>query len=272
MKKVYIYTILLLLLFLIQSCRTYRQLWYTNPLNAASQPYVAMPTFKDSSKSATYANINFYKGSANDYGSDEVNLFSLGIYRTKKINMFQLYYGGNFFIGNYVLHPLESDDMNYFQYKKIEYGNIYKTFSAAGVMGGINYTVQGKNSEWRVLGFEFTINKEFGNYLNFRESLSDSSTTLLIKNSGYTTLGLNTEVISYLRKGSLGMKFSYGYIIEKEYIKPKVYDIHNGNQRQSFNYLTLAISYTNKKYTGYIQSDFGIKASGTKVGFVYRLW
>ena len=262
----------MLLLYSLQSCRTYRQLWYTSPLNASSQPYVAMPTFKDSSKSATYANINFYKGSANDYGSDEVNLFSLGIYRTKKINMLQLYYGGNFFIGNYVLHPLTTDDMNYFQYKKIEYGNINKPFSAVGLMGGINYTVRAKNSEWRLLGLEFTTNKEFGNYLNFRESLSDSSTTLLIKNSAYTTLGLNTEIISYLRKGSLGLKFSYGYILEKDYLKPKIYDIHNGNQRQSFNYVTLAISYTNKKYTGYIQSDFGIKASGSRVGFVYRLW
>jgi hypothetical protein len=122
-----------------------------------------------------------------------------------------------------------------------------------------------------VLGLEFITNKEFGNYLNFRNSLSDSSATVLIKKSFYTTLGFSSEIISYTSFGCVGFKYSYALVLGREYSNPKTYDIYSPGPIQPYDISTLTTSLTYKKYTGYLQANFGKIAGGLKFGFVYRL-
>jgi len=272
-KSFFYYTALIASLCSLQSCYEFHQLWYASPMNASNKPYLAKPTYKDSSKTATYAHLSYYGGTANDYHRDAVNMVNAGIYQARKLGDFQFYYGGNFTLGNYVVHPLEEDDRLHFGYKEIDYGsNVHKPFSSIGLMGGVNYTIKQKAGEIRLLGLEFATNKEYGSYLSFRNSLADSSTTVNMKSSSFSTIGLNSEWIGYTRYGHIGVKFSYDIVLEKEYQKPKTYDIYDNNQRKSYDYTITTFVYNRKRYTLYLQSASGIKAGGTRFGVVYRLF
>jgi hypothetical protein len=271
MRKCFYVVAILMFFVSLQSCYINRQLWYSSPLNVANQPYIALPTFKDSIKAATYCYTSIYSGLANDQKSDEVLLINLGVYRTKKLNNFQFYYGANFGFGSYKLRPLDSENTNYFKYNPILFSTLENSFSAIGLLAGINYTIKSDIADWRIFGLEFTTNNEFGNYLKFRESLQDSSTTFVSKSSNFTTLGANTEVILHNKNVNIGAKLSVGMPLGNDYINPKVYDIYDNSQRPSFTYTSLTLSLTHKKYTGYFQGNFGVKASGIRFGILYRL-
>jgi len=241
-------------------------------LNGKNNGYVAMPLVKDSIKKATYAHINFATGytsssfnsessslgvsSGGSYSFDKYLSLETGLYQTRKMKNFQAYYGANFCFGNYVQSITT---------------NTNKTFSTVGLMGGINYVIKKRGFEWRGLGLEFSSNKEFGNYLDFRKNTNDSLATVLIKNPNYTTLGLSTEIISYTNYGSVGAKLSFGGILEKEYNNARTNDFNTNYKKKDFYYSTFTLSHTKKKVTEYLQLNKGIQTAGVKFGVVYRL-
>lgn len=272
MKSTVICFVFFAALLALQSCTSYQHLYYTSPLNGKNNSYVAMPLANDSAKVANYAHIsaaagytssafyaepyNFILPSGGSYQFDKYLFLETGLYQTRKFNNFQAYYGGNICYGNY---------------KQVIAGNSNKTFFTLGAMGGINYVIKMRHSEWRILGLEFSSNREYGSYLNFRKDSYDSLTTVLIKNPNYTTLGLSTEFLEYNKKGSFGAKLSFGGVLEKEYIDTKTNDIYSKNRRRDFYYSTFTLSHTVNKTTAYMQANKGIQTAGFKFGVVYRL-
>ena len=273
MKNLFIYWVILFAsLCLLQSCASYQHLYYVSPLNGKNNNYVAMPLMKDSIKIANYAHISFAAGYTSSsygvtsstlgvstdgsYSFDKYFFLETGFYQTRKINNFHTYYGGDFCYGNYV-YSITS--------------NTNKTFSTVGLIGGIDYVIKKRSFEWRLVGLEFSSNKEFGNYLDFRKNTYDSLATVLIKNSNYTTLGLSTEIISYTRDGSICAKFSFGGILEKEYNNTKTNDFNSNYKKKDFYYSMVTLSHTKKRVTTYLQMNKGIQTAGIKFGILYRL-
>jgi len=264
------YSSIALIISAIFSSCSYQQAYYVSPFNGNSNTYHATPLLSDSVKSAIYLSGNMYSGSANYNGSDDVINFEGDVYRTQQFGLLEAYYGLNASFGNYDVAELDSD----YTYSTVNYQLINsmagsKSFGGVGAEGGINFTLPMAHGEWRLFGMEVSSHKEFGSYLDFRNLLPDSAATLIIKNSFFSTLGFYSELVKKVKHGSYGFRIASGTILESAYHNLNIYD--NTGSDLKFRYTDLTFDYTWEQWTGYIQSKSATKASGVKLGIIYRL-
>lgn len=266
------------------SCLYERHGYYLSPQNSNSHPYQPIPMKADSLKSAIYANAVFATGTANDYGTDWINVFMMGLHRSHNFGDFQAYYGANLSLGSYHL-------ADYYNSHYVYSGGLFGTyipgdslyhipgsakfFGGYGVSGGINFVTTshhekyGKHAEWRVLGVETSLQNEFGEYKDFRKNLPDSAANIIFRNHFTAYLGFYTEWLWTNRSlMEFGFKIVGGWLLNS----PGNYsNWNNSNYIFPVTYFSPSFHVTKDHYTGFIQFNFGTYADNFQFGFTYHL-
>jgi hypothetical protein len=236
----------------------------------------------DSLKSAVYVAGIFSLGSANDRGADHVTMFEGTVHRSNNFGIFQAYYGTNLSLGSYYVDDYYNLNHNF----NGGYGSPYmldssnhipgshKFFGSYGISGGINIVAthqhirKYRHSEWRILGLETSLQKEFGSYSDMRDKLSDTATNIIFRKQFSAYLGLYTEWLWTNRdKVEFGFKLATGMDLSPgsnytKYYAPSILPLYS---------FSMAFHVKKDRYTGFIQTNFGTYADNIQFGLSYRL-
>src|ERR1700744_5358716 len=177
--------------------------YFLSPLNSTTQYYHTIPVRADSIRSASYVNAAITLGAANESGRDNIYSFNGNFSRSHNLGLVQVYYGAGATIGDYVIQKVSNTD--------ITIPPTDNFFGAVGFNGGMNLVVpfDNRGSEWRIIGIETSLQNEFGEYLQFRKSLKDSTVSLAEGNNWTTTLGWYSEFVVKTKNGNeVGDKIS----------------------------------------------------------------
>jgi hypothetical protein len=268
-------------LFFLPGCLTPfpQHAYYISPLNGNNVRYQPLPLLQDSSHTAIYTGVSFFTGSANEQGTDYFTGGRLSLSAAHHYGMFQFYYGIDGTLGSYSLGRWDSGYTNtLFPLRTAppfysELLNSYsgpRTFGSAGFQAGIDAAVPVPGGEWRFLGLESSLHREFGDYLSFRKELPDSLASLNIRNPFFGTFGITSEMIGRTRHGEFGFRAAYGWMLGKSYRDPGVYD-DVGAHYLHYRYFTFSLHYTYERYTGFMLLNAATKASSFQLGLQYRL-
>jgi hypothetical protein len=246
------------ILYILTGCETPDYL--LSPLHSNSHPYYTIPVRADSIKSAIYANIHYTVGHANFNSRDDMYDFQGSLSRSHNFGYIQAYYAANITIGNYGVHDYTNTYISYPQTDRY--------FGAYGFNGGVNFVapLDKKGSEFRV-GIETSLQKEFGDYLNFRKSLPDSSIDILDKESFVKTVGIYFDFIRKARKSGneIGYKLGFG----NSY--PSEGTFTGDDSRVSPAYVSNTFHFAKDRFNGFTQLNIGTKAYSFQIGAGYRL-
>ncbi len=236
----------------------------------------------DSLKSAFYVNGIFSSGSANDAGADHVTMFQGSAHRSNNIGIFQAYYGANLSLGSYYVEDYYNFNYNYnipngYLYLRDSSNHIpgaHNFFGSYGISGGINIVAthqhvrKYRHSEWRILGLETSLQREFGTYSNMRSKLPDTAANIIFRKqfSGY--LGLYSECLWTNRDNiEFGFKLAAGTDLNpgsnySNYYAQSILPLYS---------FSIAFHVKKDRYTGFIQTNFGTYADNIQFGLSYRL-
>jgi len=263
-------------------CLSYRQqAYFTSPLNGYANNYHPLPQVRDSAHTAVYAHAGFLTGTANVRHRDDVNAFRGSFTVAHHGKWWQAYYGGDLTLGSYNMGKWDSGGYTgstpYPQAPPPVYSvgilNSHAgshSFGGAGFHGGVNMVIPFRDGEWRILGLETSLYREFGDYLSIRKQLPDTAATLIARNPFYGTLGLGSELVGSTMHGEFGFRISLGRVLGYPYWNPDIYD-NDSHSYLHYWYLTLSSHYTHERYTGYAQLNFAAKAFSLGFGLHYRL-
>lgn len=244
---------------------------FLSPSNAASNPYHAIPLQSDSIKGANYFSGLVTLGGANDAWVDNIYAFQARAHRANNFGNLQAYYGANLNIGTY--HIAENYNYHNSYYDTSHY-HIYaanKFFGWYGFNGGINVVAPIRHSgEWRVIGVETSIQKEFGSYYGFRKDLADSAADNIFRKNVTGTVGIFTNIIGKTRHGAeIGYKMGFGFMLNPENNYTHVYDQNTVNP---ITYFSNTFHFTKEKVTGFVQINLSNSYAGNvQFGVNYRL-
>jgi hypothetical protein len=259
-----------------------KQAYYVSPLNGNAEDYHTLPLVKDSAHTAFYARTAFYWGGANDRHNDHLDGWSFSGYRAHHFGLFQCFYGLDLSLGTYNVGKW---DTTYSLLSLLTYtywtppGTSAKLAPFAGdkfygstsFSGGINAVLPfDRGGEWRFLGVETSLHREFGEYLAFREQLPDSLVTQVVKNRFFGTLGITSEIIRQTGYGEWGFRAAGGWVLGSSYNHLKIFD--NVSQRSlAYSYFDLSFHMTFGRFTSYFQMDAGTHATTGRMGVVFRI-
>jgi len=246
-----------------------RRYYYLNPLHTNTAIYKPLPAQTDSQKTATYASASLMVGSANDRGADGVTGLYINLHQARTAGPVQFFYGISASAGTY---HVKQPDGYWFGNNPLDTifigANAGTKFTGSyGVFGGVFYVpLVVSRFEWRVVGIEASHYGEYGQYLRFRQKLSDSTANGYMSKASFTSFGLATEFLFKTRRQTkIGFRLSYGYTPAK--ILNGYYNL--GDRRPQ--YLSWAGQITKKRTTGFIQFSAGDYAFNFKLGCAYRL-
>ncbi len=250
-----------------------RQAFFVSPFNGVNNPYHTIPTKKDSLSSAFYINAALAWGSANDNAGDRVFAAYTNISQGLNFGRFQAFYGIGIGAGSYRVDTYGQDSIlnPTVNARVIDANAGRKSFGGYGFDGGINYTISGKKNEWRMLGLEMSLRKDYGQYLSFRERLPPGSATINIQQSFYSTAGLYSEIIHHAGDYDYGLKVGVGRVINRNYHRGKIRDSYFYAYNVLYNYFDVDLHLTKNRWTGYVQYNDACKASVFMMGANYRL-
>lgn len=253
--------LLFAVIFIIQSCST-NYSSFVSPLEATSFQYHTIPLQSDSVKSATYFSANVSLGSSLS-NNDFMYSFQANIHRSHNFGFLQAYYGAGILAGSY-----RFDRFNDYNYYPGTYNSFPspKFFGAYGINGGINAVFNFGNFEWRVFGMEGSVYNEFGEYINFRKTASDSTSSVRETNSLTKTLGGTTEFLWKRRRGSI---FGYKMAIGGFFIADK--NFHSLEYYQKPMYFSNTLHLTKGNMTAFWQMNIGSYLSTFQMGINYKL-
>jgi len=189
----------------------------------------------------------------------------MGLHRSNTFGNFHLYYGGNVSGGIYNVSSSNFDELTMNGAPINQYSGS-KFFGGYGFNGGFNVLVPLSNGgEWRVIGMEGSAQNEFGEYLNFRKSISDSIASIVNKNSWTGTVGVTSEIIAKRRSGA-----AFGY---KLGIGVGLNTIRNyySHYTESPVYVSNTLHFTKDNITAFWQINLGSYAGSFQMGINYRL-
>ncbi|MDP4129760.1 MAG: hypothetical protein Q8918_16290 [Bacteroidota bacterium] len=259
----------LLILLSFGSCISPRS-YYMSPMDINSLPYHTLPNTTDSQRAATYASLSIHAGGSNQTVKDGVSGMRGDIHRAYRFGNFQAYYGGGISLGNYHLHESDHTAYNYSTMSDTTYHfpTSDKFFGSYGFGGGINLVIPfaGGRGEWRVIGFETSFQKEFGDYVKFRKQLRDSAYDILATYGQIFTVGGTTELVGISRHGTeIGYKVALGSVLfpKGSYLGPES-DFHPY-------YMSHTLHVTKRKVTGFMQFNIGAHALSLQFGVNYNL-
>lgn len=263
MKKTY--TLLFLLIF----CSCNPRAYYLSPFNINCNTYYARPMLADSVKSAIYGSVLLTNGTANDNAGDAVYNGQLSLHRSHTAKHIQVYYGANLALGAYKTGTYSyNGNIAFLNQDEINGKSGSKFFGGGWLNGGVNLVIPIKQHEFRVLGIESSLGKEWGSYYDFRKGLSDSAASSVFRDDRFGSVGLSTEMVFRARKAAVGMKFAYGESFYRNLDKgrsvSKPFYLERG-------YYSTTFSLTKQYWTISAQLNAGVYASSAQLGFSYRL-
>ena len=155
--------------------------------------YQPKPMAVDSLKQAKYISAGtnqkeIYNGS-NSY--DWVFMVQSDLSRAHTFKRLNISYGV-FGMTGYIENGLINEGDTY-HYDK-------KSFTAMGARGSVNSFFTKGNVDYRIIGAEFSFNKEFGDFAAFRKIIRDEPYYYTLHNTQLFTAGLTSEVILHSRK------------------------------------------------------------------------
>jgi hypothetical protein len=281
------YSLLILLLVCIAAlsgCVPVReQAFYVSPLNGNAEDYHALPLVKDSAPMAIYARTAFYWGGANTRHNDHLDGWSFSGYAAHHFGHFQCYYGLDLSLGTYIVGTWDTSrtlwgllSARYW----VPPGSSAqlapfagdKFYGSTSFSGGINAVMpMDRGGEWRYLGVETSLHREFGDYLAFRKQLPDSLVTQVVKSRFFGTLGLSSEIIGRTSYGEWGFRISTGGVLGSSYNHLNIYDSSSNAPLHAYSYFDLSLHFTFGRLTGYIQMDNAVHATTGRVGVIFRM-
>jgi hypothetical protein len=241
--------------------------YFFSPSNATSVPYHAVPMKSDSLRAATYVSSTFTVGGANEGWRDGVYAFQGRIHRSHNLGNFQAYYGANISLGSYHV-------ANYYSSSSPSDSTTYSSnnfFGSYGFSGGLNVVLPTNNgNEWRPIGIETSVQKEFGRYYNFRKNLPDSNADVVFRKNITATLGVFTDIIGKSRHGGeFGYKMGLGFMINPSSDYTHVY---NRNTVNPVAYFSNTIHFSKSNISGFVQVNLSNSYAGNvQFGVNYRL-
>lgn len=266
------------LLFLLGSCGT-QYAYFQSPFHANTSVYKTIPTQNDSSHSAFYASGVFTATGTNQSMRDGVFGFIGSLYGSHSSRHIQGYYGLTGMLGNYNVNdysPQGDPDRRGFLASPYNHNmndsliNLHagrQSFGGWGATGGINYCIPFDKCEWRIIGLEACWQQEFGNYLKFRNQLPDTAANLISRNRNTLSLGINSDLIFYTRKGSAGYKLAFNWFTDNM----TLYNKDRGASSDRSAFVSQTIHITEKRITGFGTLNMGSHAVGVQLGMNYRL-
>jgi hypothetical protein len=259
MKIIYVFLVLL------YSCKYYPAAYYSSPVNSLTNTYHTIPLQSDSSRSAYYINAAISSGSANDRAHDKVFSFQTSFSASNNFKNFQMYYGGGLVLGQYKFNHYAGDyhsDIIDFQALDQYAGNYF--FGAVGFNAGMDVVVPFPlGGDWRLLGVETSLYKDFGNYFSVRKQLPDTAATFIARGNSLATIGFYSEIVDKTKYGSFGVKCSAGWMLGKDY--------HYVGGIGNYGYLNFTLAPTIRRWTPYLQANFATKAASAMAGVNYRI-
>lgn len=246
-----------------------QQLVYVSPYPNIQTGYTVTPLLRDSLKVASYGSFAFTNGSANHNLSDRVFIVQGKFHQSFQVaKNLQMFYGVQGSAGSYRVNWSD----NYYYPITVDPDLLPvkpgpKFTGSVGAIGGMNLIVPVSNRlDWKIIGIEGSVSREFGDYMTFREKVPDSIVTIVDRRNTPGSLGMFTDFNFKLRnKKSMGMNFGGGTGFTQ--LKPAndYYRIRNSA------YFIAGYHFTSDRYTGYFQGRFGDYFAGFFCGLTYRL-
>jgi len=249
-----------------------RYAYYQSPFHGNTSTYRTIPLRSDSSKSAFYVSGAYLGGGANENDRDGYNGFTWAAYRSHQFGYFDAYYGITGTLGNYTVKPYDSlgyydqynQNINTALINKLA-GN--KFFGGLGAIGGVNFVVpMGRTGEWRI-GVEGNWQREFGEYLDFRNKLPDTAANLIDRKAGYMTISFGSDLVFKTRHGSIGIKMTSVHPMRRE----TYFDGSRIPSRYTSGYFSQTFHLTVNRITGFWQVNFGDHIAASQLGLNFRL-
>jgi hypothetical protein len=201
---------------LFSSCAT--RAFYQSPMHGNVNGYTPMPLHQDSSKSAFYGDLAVFMGWTNDEWHDFVIGASAGVHRAHNLGPVAVFYGANVSGGSYTVNPYESDAGN----ENLDIAQIngmsgQKSFGSWGLNGGISLVkpFANKGGEWRPLGIEYSWQKEWGDYYEFRNKLTPDAANLIAYSRYFSTISITTDIIGAWDNNTMGYKVAVALPTER---------------------------------------------------------
>ena len=259
------------------------QAFYVSPLNGNSEDYHTLPLIKDSAPMAIYARTAFYWGSANTRHNDYLDGWSFSGYAAHHFGRFQCYYGLDLSLGTYIVGKWDTSrtfggllSTRYWLppsgSRQLAAFAGHKFYGSTSFSGGINAVMPlGRGGEWRFLGLETSLHREFGDYLSFRQQLPDSLVTQVVKSRLFGTLGVTTEIIGRTSYGEWGFRIATGGVLGSPYNHLNIFDSVKNVQLRAYTYFDLSLHFTFGRITSYFQMDAATHAMTGRLGVVFRM-
>ena len=268
--KSILYVFFLILIFSLLGCKIPSLDTFFNPAHGTNHSYKAIPLRSDSIHSAIYVSSLLSSGS--NTPNDGIIALQPEIYRAHVFNHFQAYYGGTVGWGLYKIRRYKDPD--YLLNSKQRFLNKnsgWKFFGTYGLDAGFNFVIGGKGlGEWRILGIEGSIQREYGQYYRLRQTFPDSIADLFTRKASYPFLAVTSEIVGKNRYGSSGYKIAYCSWLQN--LNMLQGTVKNKNQyRFPKHYLANTLFTTRKRSTHYLQLNFGMSILILNYGFIYNL-
>ena len=241
-----------------------------SPLQGNTFTYHTMPVASDSVRSSIYVNGALSLGSMNDRLRDNLYSFQAGLHRSHALHALRMNYGATMAVGSYNLSP-----NSYYNY--LPAGTPAVTggtfFGAGGLYGGISAARRmGRRGEWRYIGMESSLFREFGDYYTFRKNLPDSAADEIDRKHYIGSLGITTEFVFKGRSGTkFGIKLAAGsFLRQLKYLNGQrgtyQYPLHD-----DLLYFSNTYHFNFKRNTTFFQFNVATHAVHFQVGYNYRL-
>ena len=251
-----------LILLFLSSCdvsRIYPK-YYDPALLHIDISYQPKPMAVDSLKEAKYvsAGINQKEISNRTKSYDLVSMIQSDLSRAHTFNGVNISYG-IFGMAGYVENGLINKGEPYYYDKK--------SFLAVGARGAVNTYFTRGNVDYRIIGAEFSYNKEYGDFATFRKTIYDELYYYSLHNTELFTAGLTSEVILHSRKkisSQLGARLFVGQSFNiTTYLGPI---IGEGTRRPNVNSVQLSFFGQLNRFHGVLETV----SSGGQVRVGYR--
>ncbi len=259
-----------LLVWLLTGCRT--SSYYVSPMYGSSNSYRTLPLLSDSVHSSLYANSAVSTGSTNQRLHDDVYTLQGNIYRAHQFARFKGWYGAGLSGGIYDVRKFS--DANVINpnfdtgYVNAHAGNYF--FGSYNINGGLLYCLpMAGGSEWRILHFSPSFQKEFGSYSNFRKKLIQDTVAItgLATSRTLINLAIGSELAIRSRKHErFTIGLTYNWIGGREYKNTHLTYFDEQPPRR-YNYFTVAGAYTYKRHTPFLQYSFGHRLVNLQAGY-----
>jgi hypothetical protein len=256
--------------FLLGGCKQYA--YYQSPFHATTSSYKVMPSRGDSA-AATFASGALFTGGVGDKLRDGYWGLNGNLYRSHSFGQWRGFYGLTGTTGMYRvrwigINGLHGPDAKYPNDSVINARSGSKFFGGLGASAGLYVATPFDNGgEWRVLGLELNYQHEFGHYWSFRDKLPDTAANLISRPRGYLTIGVHSDLVFDVRRGSSGLKIGAVFAARNE----TRYDINGDRSTMLPGYFSLTFHHTRDRITSFWQTNLGTFTANLMFGLNYRL-